>query len=53
MTTKKLIENARQQLKAGNVEAYKKMMYGLWRSSMSTRTSNQIANALRQDGINI
>ena len=53
MSNAKLIENARKQLKAGNIEAYKRMMSGLLRSSMSSRTTNAITKALQEDGITL
>ena len=53
MSNTKLIANARKQLKAGNIEAYKRMMSGLIRSAMSARTKNAITKALQEDGITL
>lgn len=53
MTNARLIEHARLHLVTNNKQAYLKAMQGLIRSSMSTRTTNQIKKAMLEDGYKI
>ena len=53
MTNTKQIEMARKHLNTGNVEAYKRIMSAMIRSSMSARTTNQVNQALATDGVTL
>lgn len=53
MTNTKQIAMARKHLSTGNVEAYKRIMSAMIRSSMSTRTTNAINKALQEDGVTL
>ena len=53
MSAAKRIANSRQHLAVGNIEVYKAMMAADLRAAMSTRTSNAIKNALKEDGYSV
>jgi len=46
-----MITQARQQLNAGNKEAYIRVMTSHIRSAMSTKTINAIITAVKEDGL--
>lgn len=51
MTNKQMIKHARQQLNAGNKEAYIRVMTSHIRAAMSTKTANAIITAVKEDGL--
>ena len=53
MTAAKRIANSRKHLAVGNVDSYKAMMAADLRAAMSTRTSNAIKAALKEDGYSV
>jgi hypothetical protein len=53
MSIAKRIANSRQHLSAGNEYSYKALMAADLRSAMSTRATNAILSALKEDGYSI
>ena len=53
MTTAKSIALSRKHLEVGNEHGYKAIMAADLRAAMSTRTSNAIKAALKEDGYSV
>tara|TARA_B100001123_G_scaffold95739_2_gene110303 strand:+ start:80 stop:292 length:213 start_codon:yes stop_codon:yes gene_type:complete len=53
MTTAKRIANSRKHLAIGNEESYKALMAADLRAAMSTRATNAIKRALKEDGYSV